>query len=69
VARFVVAILRGLKRSMISVQDAIRQGGIYGAGVQGLQTVLARNWPTGSMVLWVGVFLAVMLLASLLSDL
>jgi multicomponent Na+:H+ antiporter subunit D len=68
-ARFVVAILHGLKTSMLGAQDAIRQGGIYGAGVQGLQTVLARNWPTGSMVLWVGVFLALMLVASLLSDL
>jgi multicomponent Na+:H+ antiporter subunit D len=69
VAHFVVAILRGLKRSMLSAQDAVRQGGAYGAGVQGLQTVLARNWPTGSMVLWVGVFLALMLVASLLGDL
>lgn len=68
-ARFVVTILRGLRNAMLGVQDSIRRGGLYGTGVQGLQTVLARNWPTGSMVLWVGVFLAVMLLASLLGDL
>ena len=32
-----------------------------------LQSVLAREWPTGSMVFWVGVFLAVMLLAGILT--
>jgi multicomponent Na+:H+ antiporter subunit D len=30
---------------------------------------LARTWPTGSMVLWVGVFLAFMLIAGILRNL
>jgi hypothetical protein len=34
---------------------------------QQLQSVLAREWPTGSMVLWVGAFLALMLLAGILT--
>ncbi|HUF71868.1 MAG TPA: Na(+)/H(+) antiporter subunit D [Gammaproteobacteria bacterium] len=45
---------------------AARRGGLVFAGERGLKLALARNWPTGSMVLWVGVFLALMLLAGVL---
>ena len=33
-----------------------------------LSSALARSWPTGSMVLWVGVFLALMLIVGMLSS-
>jgi hypothetical protein len=42
--------------------------GPYIAVRNSLQAALARSWPTGSMVLWVGVFLALMLLAGLISS-
>lgn len=69
VSRLIVRTLRELKNSVLGLQGAMRREDTYRAGVQGLQSVLARNWPTGSMVLWVGVFLAVMLLASIISSL
>ena len=40
---------------------------VAGSG-RGLRLALARDWPTGSMVLWVAVFLALMLLAGILTD-
>ena len=40
---------------------------VVGSG-RGLRLALARNWPTGSMVLWVAVFFAAMLIAALLTD-
>lgn len=46
----------------------IRRGSIYLASESNLRSALARNWPTGSMVLWVGVFLALMLLAGILQS-
>jgi multicomponent Na+:H+ antiporter subunit D len=45
---------------------AARRGGLVFADERGLKSALARSWPTGSMVLWVGVFLALMLLAGVL---
>ena len=39
---------------------------VVGSG-RGLRLALARNWPTGSMVLWVAVFFAAMLIAALLT--
>jgi len=44
-----------------------RHGRLYLAGERGLRSALSRSWPTGSMVLWVGVFLALMLIAGVLS--
>ncbi len=41
---------------------------IYLTSRRNLQSALSRNWPTGSMVLWVGVFLALMLISGLLSS-
>jgi multicomponent Na+:H+ antiporter subunit D len=46
----------------------IRRGSIYLASERNLRSTLARSWPTGSMVLWVGVFLALMLLAEFLQS-
>ena len=44
----------------------LRRAAFLVAGERGLGPALARNWPTGSMVLWVGVFLALMLIAGVL---
>lgn len=66
-SRHVVALLRWLKFSTRGVRESASRESVYLSGRQSLQTVLARNWPTGSMVLWVGVFLAMMLFAGILS--
>jgi multicomponent Na+:H+ antiporter subunit D len=49
------------------IAAAWREGLIF-AGERDLRSALARNWPTGSMVLWVGVFLALMLIAGVLGS-
>jgi multicomponent Na+:H+ antiporter subunit D len=41
-------------------------GRLYTAAERHLRAALARSWPTGSMVLWVGVFLALMLVAGIM---
>ena len=46
----------------------LRRGDFYGTVQRSMLTALERNWPTGSMVLWVGVFLALMLVAGILRD-
>ncbi len=58
-----------VRDTAVSRLDSLRGLGVYAAGKRHLQSALARNWPTGSMVLWVGVFLAMMLLAGILSNL
>ena len=45
----------------------LRGGALYVASERNLRSALAHSWPTGSMVLWVGVFLAMMLVAGVLS--
>jgi multicomponent Na+:H+ antiporter subunit D len=65
----VVAILTTSRDAMVESVARIRSHGLYEAGRRHLQTALGRNWPTGSMVLWVGVFLAMMLIAGILSNL
>ncbi|MDX1405381.1 MAG: Na(+)/H(+) antiporter subunit D [Woeseiaceae bacterium] len=67
VARGTVAILVWIRQSTRGLRDSVRQQSFYLTRRQNLQSALARNWPTGSMVLWVGVFLAVMLLAGVIS--
>jgi multicomponent Na+:H+ antiporter subunit D len=47
---------------------ALRREVIEHSNERGVSSALARSWPTGSMVLWVGVFLALMLIAGVLSD-
>ncbi len=47
---------------------ALRREAIAHSDQRGLSSALARSWPTGSMVLWVGVFLALMLIAGLLTS-
>lgn len=44
----------------------LRGNALFEASERSLRAALARNWPTGSMVLWVGVFLAMMLVAGIL---
>jgi len=67
IARRVVAILRWISLSTRDTRNALSRQTSLLARRQQLQSVLAREWPTGSMVLWVGVFLAVMLLAGILT--
>lgn len=56
-----VGVMTHDTREMLSRQSSLL------ARRQQLRSVLAREWPTGSMVLWVGAFLAVMLLAGILT--
>ena len=48
---------------------AARRGVIQRSDEHGISSALARSWPTGSMVLWVGVFLALMLIAGVITSL
>jgi multicomponent Na+:H+ antiporter subunit D len=65
----IVAALRMLSAAAASGLAALQREGFYMTGRQSLQSALSRRWPTGSMVLWVGVFLALMLIAGLLRSL
>lgn len=67
VAHGIVAVLRWLRRSMRDAFDSVWGHTVLLANREQLQSMLARNWPTGSMVLWVGVFLAIMLLAGIIT--
>ena len=67
-ARRVTSILGALSRAGRGAIDALLQGGLYLTSKRQLQSTLARDWPTGSMVFWVGVFLAILLLAEMLSS-
>lgn len=69
IARQVLGMLRRLRDFTHHAADALQRDGIYLASKRSLQSALARSWPTGSMVLWVGVFLALMLLAGLIGNL
>lgn len=69
VCRKILVVLRWIRFKLHDEMEALRQGGLYLASKKRLQFALARSWPTGSMVLWVGVFLALMLLAGLLTSL
>jgi len=62
-----VAALRAVGAGLRDL-TASQRSGFYLTSRQNLQFALARKWPTGSMVLWVGVFLALMLLSVVLSD-
>lgn len=66
VSRGTVALLRRMRDATRGFREACRQQSFYLSRRQSLQSALARNWPTGAMVLWVGVFLAVMLLAGVI---
>ena len=68
VARSVVSVLRSMVGAASGVWSALMSESVYISGRRSLQTALARDWPTGSMVLWVAVFLALMLLAGLVKD-
>lgn len=68
-ARGVVTALAVSRDAVVGNVGRVRSHGLYNAGRRQLQTALSRNWPTGSMVLWVGVFLAMMLIAGILSNL
>jgi len=65
-ARLVRRAVAGLAGGLKGAAGAARREVLAVVDERGLRSVLARNWPTGSMVLWVGVFLALMLLAGLL---
>ncbi len=65
--RGVVAACRAVSGSLGTAGSAMLKQPIFKATRNNLQMALARNWPTGSMVMWVGVFLAVMLVAGILS--
>jgi multicomponent Na+:H+ antiporter subunit D len=65
-ARGVRRVVAGVGARVAAGLTEARRGGPLLAGERGLRSALARNWPTGSMVLWVGVFLALMLIAGVL---
>jgi len=68
-AHGVLVVLRWIRFTTRDELEAIRQGGIYLASKRSLQLALSRKWPTGSMVMWVGVFLALVLLAGIINEL
>jgi multicomponent Na+:H+ antiporter subunit D len=67
VAGVVTAGLGALFASIERGLTGFRRGELYLASQRSLRSALARSWPTGSMVLWVGVFLALMLVAGIVS--
>ena len=68
VSRGVVGTLRWLTLSTAAARSRMQRQALLLARRRQLRSVLARSWPTGSMVLWVGVFLAVMLLAGIITS-
>ncbi len=66
-SRGIVAILAWIREATRGFRELCRRQSFYLAQRQSLQSALARNWPTGSMVLWVGVFLAIMLIAGVIA--
>jgi multicomponent Na+:H+ antiporter subunit D len=66
VSRKVFATLQALSVWTGVIRKRLETEGAYVASRNSLQAALTRSWPTGSMVLWVGVFLALMLLAGLI---
>jgi multicomponent Na+:H+ antiporter subunit D len=68
VSRRVFAMLQSFSLWTDVIRQRMAREGPYIASRNSLQSALARSWPTGSMVLWVGVFLALMLLAGLISS-
>jgi multicomponent Na+:H+ antiporter subunit D len=65
----VVAAVSLVAASLQGGIAALRREVIQRSDDRGLPSALARSWPTGSMVLWVGVFLALMLIAGVLTSL
>ena len=65
----VVAAVSLVAASLQGGIAALRREVIQRSDDRGLTSALARSWPTGSMVLWVGVFLALMLIAGVLTSL
>jgi multicomponent Na+:H+ antiporter subunit D len=65
-ARLVRRAAAGLAGGLKGAAGAAWRESLALVDERGLRSVLARNWPTGSMVLWVGVFLALMLIAGVL---
>jgi multicomponent Na+:H+ antiporter subunit D len=61
--------VRALERIRIRSVSALRRwhGGASTLAGTGVRSALSRQWPTGSMVMWVAVFLALMLFAGLLN--
>lgn len=68
VSRKVFAALQALSGWTGVTRKRLKTEGAYVSSRNSLQAALARSWPTGSMVLWVGVFLALMLLAGLIGS-
>ena len=47
---------------------ALRRGLLEQSDRSGLSSALARDWPVGAMVLWVGLFLMLMLIAGIVAQ-
>jgi multicomponent Na+:H+ antiporter subunit D len=67
-SRAVAAMLRRLTERIGGDIEALGRRARSLAKQRGLRSTLAHNWPTSSMVFWVAVFLAVMLLTGLLGN-
>ncbi len=59
VAGFVTRVDRALRGTVLAALGIAIRGAVRGHGPQG---VLARTWPTGSMVLWVAILLGISLM-------
>jgi multicomponent Na+:H+ antiporter subunit D len=59
VGRFVTRVDRAFRNVVLGAVRAAIRGAVRGHGPQG---VLARTWPTGSMVLWVAILLGISLM-------
>ena len=64
----ICATLAVLAAALKGGLTALRREIIEHSDERGVSSALARSWPTGSMVLWVGVFLALMLITGLLTS-
>lgn len=68
VAARVTSIAAMLAGTMNSAWAALRRGFVERSDRRGISSALARSWPTGSMVLSVGVFLVLMLIVGMLTS-
>ena len=59
VGGFVTRVDRAFRGTVLSALRVVIRGAVRGHGPQG---VLARTWPTGSMVLWVAILLGISLI-------
>ena len=56
-----------LAAAMYGGLNALRRGLVDRSNESGLSSALARDWPVGAMVLWVGLFLMLMLIAGIVA--